>query len=220
MHSLRFRSKCNYSKLQKYTQFILEFPVFFTHIFLEKNIDYIWKKRLLPWFFLKKIRHVRTAPKCPYSEFFWYIFSRIRTEYRDILHISPYSVQTLKNTVQRTPNTGTFYAVLTTNDNDTNDLGTNYMAIFNPGWNFNSLSWVEISSRLNSKLLFKITLQLHVKISTRYTKLKFQLGLANPKGNFNLGWKFQIFHKIDIFSNPGWKFYAMHRRIPCLFLKK
>ena len=166
---------------------------------------------------MKKIRHVRTAPKYPYSEFFWYIFSRIRTEYRDILRISPYSVQTLKNTVQRTPNTGTFYAVLTTNDNDTNDLGTNYMAIFNPGWNFNSLSWVEISSRLNSKLLFKIMLQLHVKISTWYTKLKFQLGLANPKWNFNPGWKFQIFHKIDIFSNPGWKFYAMHRRIPCLF---
>ena len=28
---------------------------------------------------------------------------------------------------------------------------------------------VEISSRLSSKLLFKIILQLHVKISTRYT---------------------------------------------------
>ena len=72
------------------------------------------------------------------------------------------------------------------------------MEIFNLGWNFNSLNQVEISSRLNSKLLFKMTLQLHVKISTRYTALKFQLGLVNP-GNFNPGWKFQIFHIIEIF---------------------
>ena len=39
-----------------------------------------------------------------------------------------------------------------------------------------------------------MTLQLHVKISTRYTELKFQLGLAKPRSNFNPGWKFQIFH--------------------------
>ena len=57
-------------------------------------------------------------------------------------------------------------------------LRADYMEIFNPGWNFNSLNRVEISSWLNSKLLFKMTLQLHVKISTRYTDLKFELGLA------------------------------------------
>ena len=40
---------------------------------------------------------------------------------------------------------------------------------------------VEISSQRNGKLLFfKMTLQLHVKSSTWYTKLKFQPGLANP----------------------------------------
>ena len=31
--------------------------------------------------------------KCPYSELFWSLFFRIRTEYREILRISPYSVR-------------------------------------------------------------------------------------------------------------------------------
>ena len=31
--------------------------------------------------------------KYPYSEFFWIVFSRIRTEYGEILRISSYSVQ-------------------------------------------------------------------------------------------------------------------------------
>ena len=48
-------------------------------------------------------------------------------------------------------------------------------------------------------------MQLHVKTSTRYSELKFQLGLAKPRWNFKPGWKFQIFHIIDIFSNPGRK---------------
>ena len=60
-------------------------------------------------------------------------------------------------------------------------LGANYMEIFNRGGNFNSLNRVEILSRLNSKFLFKMTLQLHVKISTLYTEMKFQLGFANPR---------------------------------------
>ena len=83
------------------------------------------------------------------------------------------------------------------------ELGADYMEIFSPGWNFNSLNRLEISSRLKSKLLFKMALQLHVKISTRYTELKFQLSLANPRWNFNPGWKFQIFHIIGIFFQPG-----------------
>ena len=71
------------------------------------------------------------------------------------------------------------------------------MEIFNPGWNFKNWD----SSRLNSKLLFQVTLQLHVKISTRYTKLKFQLGLDNARWNLNPGWKFQIFYKIGKLTN-------------------
>ena len=51
---------------------------------------------------------------CPYSEFLWSIFSRIRTEYEDILRISPYSIRMRENTDQKTPNTNTFQAVLVT----------------------------------------------------------------------------------------------------------
>ena len=64
-----------------------------------------------------------------------------------------------------------------------------------------------------------MTLQLHLKISTRYDKLNFQLGLANLRWNWNPGWRFQIFLIIDIFSYPGWKFDTTHAWIPCLFLK-
>ena len=99
-------------------------------------------------------------------------------------------------------------------------LRADYMEILNPGWNFHSIYRVENSSHLNRKLLFEMTLQLHVKISTRYTELRFQRGLANPRWNFNLGWKSQIFHIIDVFSNPGWKCSTTHVRIPGLFTKK
>ena len=94
------------------------------------------------------------------------------------------------------------------------------MEILKPGWNFNSVCRVKVSSRRNSKLVCKMALPLHVKSSTRYTELKFQLALTNPRWNFNLGWKVQIFHIIDIFSNPGWKFGTTHTWIPCLFSKK
>ena len=93
------------------------------------------------------------------------------------------------------------------------------MEIFNPGWNFNSLNQVEISSRLNSKLLFKMTLQWHVKISTRYTKLKFQLGLANPKWNFNPGWKFQIFHITNFFPTRDENLILRTREFLVYFLR-
>ena len=61
------------------------------------------------------------------------------------------------------------------------------MGILNPELNFNSTNRVQISSRLNRKLLFKVTLQLHLKISTRYDKLNLQLGLANLRWNWNPG---------------------------------
>ena len=44
--------------------------------------------------------------------------------------------------------------------------------------------------------------------------MKFQLGLAKPRWNFNPGWKFQFFHIIDIFSNSGWNFDTTHTQIP------
>ena len=39
--------------------------------------------------------------KCAYSEFFWSVFSRIWTEYGEILRISPYSVCVWENTYQK-----------------------------------------------------------------------------------------------------------------------
>ena len=46
--------------------------------------------------------------KCPYSEFFRSVFSRIRTEYGEILHMSPYSIRMWKNTDQKKPEYGHF----------------------------------------------------------------------------------------------------------------
>ena len=85
------------------------------------------------------------------------------------------------------------------------------MEVFNLVWNFNLV----YSSPLNSKLFFKMIMQLYVKNSARYIELKFQLALGNP------GWKFQIFHIINTFSNPVWKFDTTHAQIPYLsFFKK
>ena len=39
--------------------------------------------------------------KGPYSEFFWSVFSRIWTEYEEILRISQYSVRMRENTDQK-----------------------------------------------------------------------------------------------------------------------
>ena len=44
------------------------------------------------------------------------------------------------------------------------------MEVFNPGWTFSLAYEVEISARLDHKLLFKMTLQLHVKKLARCAK--------------------------------------------------
>ena len=44
----------------------------------------------------KKVLPLRK--KCPYLELFWFVFPRIRTEYEEILRISPYSVRMQENT--------------------------------------------------------------------------------------------------------------------------
>ena len=49
-------------------------------------------------------------------------------------------------------------------------------------WRFSTgLKFQLVKTELNTKLLLKMTLHLHVKISTRYTELKFQLSLPNPR---------------------------------------
>ena len=49
----------------------------------ENPVKHFW------WLTLRK--------RCPYSELFWSVFSRIRTEYEEILRISPYSFRMRKN---------------------------------------------------------------------------------------------------------------------------
>ena len=45
---------------------------------------------------------------CPYSELFWSVFSRIWTEYGEILRISPYSVRMRENMDQNNSEYGYF----------------------------------------------------------------------------------------------------------------
>ena len=49
--------------------------------------------------------------KCPCSELFWSTFSDIRTEYREIRSIPPYSVQMRENADRNNPEYSTFHAV-------------------------------------------------------------------------------------------------------------
>ena len=47
--------------------------------------------------------------KCPYSEFFWSLFSCIWTEFEDLLRKSPYSVQMQENIDERNSKHGRFF---------------------------------------------------------------------------------------------------------------
>ena len=49
--------------------------------------------------------------KCPYSEFFWSLFSRIRTEYVEIRSISPYLVRMRENTDQNNSEYGQYLSL-------------------------------------------------------------------------------------------------------------
>ena len=51
---------------------------------------------------------LKLRKKCPYSELFWSVFSRIRTGYREILRISPYLVQMREKTDQNNSEYGHF----------------------------------------------------------------------------------------------------------------
>ena len=46
--------------------------------------------------------------KCPYSVFSWSLFSRVPTKYREILCISPYSLQMRESTDQENTEYGHF----------------------------------------------------------------------------------------------------------------
>ena len=61
------------------------------------------------WFIIYLLsQNFTLRKKCPYSELFWSAFSRIRTEYGEILRISPYSVQMRENPDQNNSEYGHF----------------------------------------------------------------------------------------------------------------
>ena len=60
---------------------------------------------------LSKFHCCSLRQKCPCLEFFWPAFSRIWTDYGEILCISPYSVRMLENTNQKNYEHGHFHAV-------------------------------------------------------------------------------------------------------------
>ena len=55
-------------------------------------------------FFLKKVKDT-LREKCPHSEFFWSLYSRIRTTYREMRSISPFQSEYGKIGSRKTPNT-------------------------------------------------------------------------------------------------------------------
>ena len=60
------------------------------------------------WHEEQKYLSITLPEKCPYLDFFWSVFSPIRTEYGEILHISPYSVRMRENTDQKNSKYGHF----------------------------------------------------------------------------------------------------------------
>ena len=61
---------------------------------------------------LHSIRSISLREQCPYLEFFWATFSRIRTEFGDLQSKYPYSFRMWEHPDQKTPNTCTFYTML------------------------------------------------------------------------------------------------------------
>ena len=90
----------NQWRVYKYFFFFLKKVV---HLFEKDCCDHT--KNIFFEFFFKIIP---LREKCPYSELFWSVFSRIWTEYGEIRSISLYSVRTRKNTNQNHPEYGPF----------------------------------------------------------------------------------------------------------------
>ena len=64
------------------------------------QISYSYKNKLAfeVEVYLGLYQFSKMPEKCPYLEFFWSVFSRIRNECKEIRSISPYSVQMRENT--------------------------------------------------------------------------------------------------------------------------
>ena len=67
-----------------------------------KSSSLIWAYSMYSLQIQIQVMKLPLREKCPNTEFFfWSVFSRIRTEYGDILRISPYSVRMRENTDQK-----------------------------------------------------------------------------------------------------------------------
>ena len=58
-----------------------------------------------------KVMETSLRGKCPNTEVFWSVFSRIRTEYGEIIRILPYQVQMRENTDQKQLRIWTLHAM-------------------------------------------------------------------------------------------------------------
>ena len=87
--------KTNDPNLRKMTKNLVPIPILAS---LAQSWDIIFFFKIL---FLSATRYHALHEKCPYSEFFWSVFPRIRTEYGQIFRISPYSVRMQENAVQK-----------------------------------------------------------------------------------------------------------------------
>ena len=66
-----------------------------TEIYLDKKKLWKYKATSLPGFI--NMPRATLREKCPYSEFFWSVFSHIRTEYGDLLHVRTCAYQGTRN---------------------------------------------------------------------------------------------------------------------------
>ena len=68
------------------------------NLFMQEWSSQIFQRCLSEFYF--NMPNATLREKCLYSELFWSVFSGIRTEYGEILRISPYSVRMPENTDQ------------------------------------------------------------------------------------------------------------------------
>ena len=69
---------------------------------------YIFSSSLLQDWYISIICNGYLREKYLYLEFFWPVFSHVRTEYGEILNISPYSIRMQENKDQKSSKYGHF----------------------------------------------------------------------------------------------------------------
>ena len=104
----------------------------------------------IKWIFFQRLSTLRK--NCPYSELFWSVFSRTRTEYGEILRISPYSVLMRENTDQNNSEYGHFLRSGTDEFGDKNfKIETDYLEVQKTWYCWQNIN--EICPVPNSKYL-------------------------------------------------------------------